>query len=100
VNVPVLGRVDVRELGRTLTHEHVSASIAQNPDVFYREPPKEIADLPNFDDSVINLGNNGLVRQYPSVYNSAFIFLMSQKIFFVTTSPSALFGILDFDVIF
>lgn len=69
----VLGRVAVGRLGRTLTHEHISASIAQKPTVFYREAPKEIANLPNFDDSVINLDNCGLVRQYPSVYAVNFV---------------------------
>lgn len=59
--------MEVGRLGRTLTHEHISASIAQQPDVFYREAPKEVANLPNFDDSVINLDNCGLVRQYPYV---------------------------------
>jgi predicted metal-dependent phosphotriesterase family hydrolase len=61
----VLGPVDASQLGRTLTHEHVSASVRNNPDVFYRVPPEEIANLPNFNPDVITLENNGLVQQYP-----------------------------------
>ncbi|XP_065350165.1 phosphotriesterase-related protein [Cloeon dipterum] len=61
----VLGQVNVKDLGHTLTHEHVSATVAEKPEVFYRRAPENVAKLPNFDDKSIHLGNAGLVRQYP-----------------------------------
>ncbi|XP_059475733.1 phosphotriesterase-related protein [Neocloeon triangulifer] len=70
----VLGLVDVNELGRTLTHEHVSATVAEKPEVFYRPAPDNVASLPSFNDKTITLENAGIVRQYPysNVFNMAF----------------------------
>lgn len=63
----VLGSIDPTQLGRTLTHEHLSLDF----DFFYNEPPKQLHELFT---NEISLGNLGAIRQYPygSRYNINF----------------------------
>jgi len=63
----VLGPIKPSQLGRTLTHEHLSLDF----DFFYKEPPKQLSD--QFTDE-ITLNNLGAIRQYPyaSRYNINF----------------------------
>ncbi|XP_076638671.1 phosphotriesterase-related protein [Colletes latitarsis] len=63
----VLGEKDSQELGRTLTHEHLTLMF----DTFYVPPPKH---LKPFLDKKIELRNVGILRQYPysNTYNLTF----------------------------
>ncbi|KAG4076458.1 hypothetical protein HA402_005901 [Bradysia odoriphaga] len=63
----VLGPIDPSQLGRTLTHEHLSLDF----DFFYSEPPKQLNELFT---NEITLANVGAIRQYPygSHYNINF----------------------------
>ncbi|XP_033175888.1 phosphotriesterase-related protein isoform X1 [Bombus impatiens] len=60
----VLGKKDANQLGRTLTHEHLSLNFA----TFYVQPP---GHLKRFLDGKIELRNFGMLKQYPysSPYN-------------------------------
>lgn len=64
----VLGRVSPDDLGRTLTHEHLSMEFTH----FYREPPK---GLDNKFKSGFSLNTLGYIRQYP--YSSQFNLLLN-----------------------
>ncbi|CAG9788269.1 unnamed protein product [Diatraea saccharalis] len=61
----VLGDISPEELGRTLTHEHLSMEFEH----FYRKPPSEISAVVDFRE--ITLKTVGYLRQYPysSKYN-------------------------------
>ncbi|KAJ6647442.1 Phosphotriesterase-related protein [Pseudolycoriella hygida] len=63
----VLGPINPSQLGKTLTHEHLSLDF----DFFYKEPPKQLNDLFT---NEISLANLGAIRQYPygSRYNINF----------------------------
>lgn len=63
----VLGGKNANELGRILTHEHLCLSF----DTFYIPPPQQ---LKRFFDNKIEIGNLGVLRQYPysSKYNLNF----------------------------
>jgi phosphotriesterase-related protein len=66
-----LGKIEPRNLGITLTHEHFSL----NFDKFYCEPPKKLSQF--FNEGVnekLHLANAGFIRQYPygSKYNINF----------------------------
>lgn len=54
----VLGPVNCRNLGRTLTHEHFSLDFTK----FYRAPPEHLED--HFDGKIV-LENVGYVKQMP-----------------------------------
>lgn len=60
----VLGKRDVNQLGRTLTHEHLSLTFT----TFYVQPPSH---LKRFFNGKIELQNVGMLRQYPysDLYN-------------------------------
>lgn len=55
---PVLGAISPSELGRTLTHEHLS----MNFEHFYRKPPEALVE--HFQ-TTTTLKNIGYIRQYP-----------------------------------
>lgn len=54
----VLGKRNANQLGRTLTHEHLS----MNYEMFYIRPPDH---LKRFLDGKIELQNVGVLKQYP-----------------------------------
>lgn len=67
--VQVLGDVRSSDLGRTLTHEHLSLDFHN----FYREAPEHLRGFLT-DEQKISIGNLGVLRQYPygSRYNIQF----------------------------
>ncbi|XP_041986889.1 phosphotriesterase-related protein [Aricia agestis] len=79
----VLGLVDPSELGRTLTHEHLSMEFTH----FYRQPPKEIAD--KFDTGYV-VEKLGYLRQYP--YHSRNNLLLNDQ----DANSAVLFDMHDF----
>lgn len=63
----VLGDIDSEELGRTLTHEHLSMEFGH----FYRKPPTRMR---NIFQNRINLNTVGYVKQYPYSSKSNLVF--------------------------
>ncbi|KAF4523165.1 hypothetical protein B566_EDAN002423 [Ephemera danica] len=61
-----MGPLDVLKLGRTLTHEHLSATPGET-NIFYTPAPEHIRNLPRdiLKEKELTLQNFGLVRQYP-----------------------------------
>ncbi|CAH0730025.1 unnamed protein product, partial [Brenthis ino] len=66
----VLGDIDPKLLGRTLTHEHMAMEFSH----FYREPPTSVSEHVG---SLINLENVGYIRQYP--YSNQYNLNMNDK---------------------
>lgn len=54
----VLGPINVSQLGRTLTHEHLAIDFEK----FYTSPPHQ---LKTFFNSEITIENVGFIKQYP-----------------------------------
>ncbi|CAH0400151.1 unnamed protein product [Chilo suppressalis] len=67
----VLGDVSPEELGRTLTHEHLSMAFEH----FYRRPPSQLASRVKFEE--VTLKTVGYLRQYP--YSSKFNLVMNDE---------------------
>lgn len=60
----VFGKKNANQLGRTLTHEHLSMSFIE----FYVQPPSHLKQF--FDDKKIELQTVGILKQYP--YSSSY----------------------------